>query len=201
MYWLTNHKRCKLSSVAQFSHLYWKGEAALKPGFCFKETHLKDGIKMKLHLDKIRLTSLRKYFPLTFFLFMQCGLQCLYHRGKVRPDVRRQRAALKRVKIRARQGTWDNCFLMMWQNLCKIWFGFMEIHQCRCWSVYIMNLIYLSIHCGWQHIFGLSAEFLAVLVYLCVLSPVYLEEDEALEEAIQRSLLEEFDGPAVQTLK
>ncbi|XDV12078.1 hypothetical protein PO909_000822 [Leuciscus waleckii] len=31
--------------------------------------------------------------------------------------------------------------------------------------------------------------------------PVYLEEDEALEEAIQRSLLEECDGPAVNTLK
>nr|XP_055049467.1 uncharacterized protein LOC129434869 [Misgurnus anguillicaudatus] len=31
--------------------------------------------------------------------------------------------------------------------------------------------------------------------------PVFLEEDEALEEAIQRSLLEEFDGPAVNTLK
>ncbi|XP_031172194.2 G2/M phase-specific E3 ubiquitin-protein ligase-like isoform X1 [Sander lucioperca] len=31
--------------------------------------------------------------------------------------------------------------------------------------------------------------------------PVYLEEDEALEEAIQRSLLEECVGPAVNTLK
>ncbi|XP_026074339.1 uncharacterized protein LOC113053478 [Carassius auratus] len=31
--------------------------------------------------------------------------------------------------------------------------------------------------------------------------PVYLEEDEALEEAIQRSLLEEWDVPAVNTLK
>lgn len=31
--------------------------------------------------------------------------------------------------------------------------------------------------------------------------PVYLEEDEALEEAIQRSLLEECDGPAANTLK
>lgn len=33
-------------------------------------------------------------------------------------------------------------------------------------------------------------------VYLRLLSPVYLEEDEALEEAIQRSLLEESDGPS-----
>lgn len=62
-------------------------------------------------------------------------------------------------------------------------------------------LIHLLIHCAWQHIFGLSAEFSAVLVHLYLLSPVYLEEDEALEEAIQRSLLEEFDGSAVQTLR
>ncbi len=42
----------------------------------------------------------------------------------------------------------------------------------------------------------LSDEFSAVPVYLRLLSPVYLEEDEALEEAIQRSLLEDADGPS-----
>ena len=45
------------------------------------------------------------------------------------------------------------------------------------------------------------SEFSVVPVYLCLRSPVYLEEDEALEEAIQRSLLEDCDGPVVNILK
>ena len=55
--------------------------------------------------------------------------------------------------------------------------------------------------CSVLSLSGLSAEFSVVPVYLRLLSPVYLEEDEALEEAIQRSLLEDCDGSAVNILK